>query len=373
MDAPRSLFPSKRNPLHFYQKKLRGKKKKDKLGATLTDESVASSTLTDDDIVSNPSPVVGRRLDLPPRLWTNDPTPSAAARAFPHLPIQDWPKDHPDYIVPVEDRSNIVVSDFKEVSCEAELLEVMRCASGIRIISSGWSWNRMIQADPDVPGACNVVFTRSMSTHMEVDVANKRAIVSAGLQIADFVWQLEWDCVDLEWPAKGLCFTNTVSQCFGGFIGTNVHHSYTPTAFDWVEALWLAVYIGGEPQIVRASRNERRDLFESAFGICGITGIIVKVELRLRQTTYWDVTTSRLPLTRSRPACGRAAPWDTEQMKGLLLQITQDSDGQPRPTVSPVNGSMVIFETDQGRNFVRVVSPAVPNDEGQAEAGGEGN
>ena len=85
----------------------------------------------------------------------------------------------------------------------------MRRASGIRIISSGWSWNRMIQADPDVPGACNVVFTRSMSTHMEVDVANKRAIVSAGLQIADFVWQLEWDCVDLEWPAKGLCFTNT--------------------------------------------------------------------------------------------------------------------------------------------------------------------
>ena len=82
------------------------------------------------------------------------------------------------------------------------------------------------------------------------------------------------------------------------------------------------------------------------------------MELRLRQTTYWDVTTS----------CGRAAPWDTEQMKGLLLQITQDSDGQPRPTVSPVNGSMVIFETDQGRNFVRVVSPAVPND----EAGGEG-
>ena len=110
----------------FYQKKIRGKKKKDKLGATVTDESVASSTLTDDDIVSNPSPVVGRRLDLPPRLWTNDPTPSpnAAARAFPHLPIQDWHKDHPDYIVPVEDRSNIVVSDFKEVSCEAELLEV---------------------------------------------------------------------------------------------------------------------------------------------------------------------------------------------------------------------------------------------------------
>ena len=88
----------------------------------------------------------------------------------------------------------------------------MRCASGIRIISSGWSWNRMIQADPDVPGACNVVCTRSMSTHMEVDVANKRAIVSAGLQIADFVWQLEWDCVDLEWPAKGLCFTKTVRR-----------------------------------------------------------------------------------------------------------------------------------------------------------------
>ena len=132
MVAPRSLFPSKRSPLHFYQKKIRGKKKKDKLGATVTDESVASSTLTDDDIVSNPSPVVGRRLDLPPRLWTNDSTPSqaddaksaAAARAFTHLPIQDWPKDHPDYIVPVEDRSNIVVSDFKEVSCEAELLEV---------------------------------------------------------------------------------------------------------------------------------------------------------------------------------------------------------------------------------------------------------
>ena len=78
-----------------------------------------------------------------------------------------------------------------------------------------------------------------------------------------------------------------VSQCFGGFIGTNVHHSYTPTAFDWVEALWLAVYIGGEPQIVRASRNERRDLFESAFGICGITGIIVKVRRwRLRGESH---------------------------------------------------------------------------------------
>ena len=44
-----------------------------------------------------------------------------------------------------------------------------------------------------------------------------------------------------------------------------------------------------------------------------------QVELRLRQTTYWDVTTSCLPLTRSSPACGRAPPWDTEQMKGLLL------------------------------------------------------
>lgn len=88
----------------------------------------------------------------------------------------------------------------------------MRRASGIRIISSGWSWNRMIQADPDVPGACNVVFTRGMSTHMEVDVANKRAIVSAGLQIADFVWQLEWDCVDLGRPRASALQTRSAGR-----------------------------------------------------------------------------------------------------------------------------------------------------------------
>ena len=95
--------------------------------------------------------------------------------------------------------------------------------------------------------------------------------------------------LDIEWPPKGMCFSYVDSQTVGGFIATNVHNSYTPTAYDWIESIDVATYCDGSAQITNVSRTQNKDLFDSLFGGVSVTGIIVSATLRLRKAKTYTV------------------------------------------------------------------------------------
>jgi hypothetical protein len=265
----------------------------------------------------------------------------------------DFLAPHPQTIVPAEDRGNVVTEDFTCIDTEDALLNLMNKAAassrGIRVISSGWSWNKIITA---AQGSFNVVFTGGMSTGLHVEPHMKIARVSGALQIADFVWYAKEMGLELEWPPKGMCYTFAISQTFAGFIATNVHHTWSPTSYDWVESFRLAVFIEGQAQIVKVSRDSRPELFESVFGGVGITGIIVEVELRLRESTKWDVTTEKgkLPYKRHWLCCPRwmrcAGSYSIESITDKLMLVSNTPD------------TMLYFETAEGRYEIRYVTPA---------------
>ncbi|EOD19580.1 hypothetical protein EMIHUDRAFT_451167, partial [Emiliania huxleyi CCMP1516] len=254
-------------------------------------------------------------------------------------------KRHPPTILPAEQKGNIRCADFECVdSLEALTVLMDRAAAagkGLRVIGSGWSWNPIIEADGR---SSNMVFTGPMSTRIAFDVAGLRASVAAGASICDFVFKAEEEGLEVEWPAKGFCFTPSESQTFGGFLATNVHHSHTPTAFDWVEAVEVAVFAGGVAAVVTASREVRPDLFASVFGSVGITGILVGLQLRLRRARRYDVRTDH----------GRLRPhslFGSSSVAEVLLQVLEPD-------------TMCQISTSEGEYCVRVVpeaaDPAAP-------------
>ena len=96
----------------------------------------------------------------------------------------------------------------------------------LRPISSGWSWNKCIEADAD---AVNVVLCGSLSTYFNMDVVKQKCVVAGGMMISDFVGWCEQQQLDLAWAPKGGCYSSWESQCFAGFVATNVHHHNTST------------------------------------------------------------------------------------------------------------------------------------------------
>ena len=191
---------------------------------------------------------------------------------------------------PNETDTPIIFGDFRCIVSEEVLLKFMQeCydeGSGIRFIGSGWSWNPVVEA---AEGAHNCIFTgHRMTTKVTFDIPNKLASVPGGMMIADFLKIVKRENVQLEWAPKGFCFLPNESQCFAGFIATNVHHHNTPTAYEYVNSAMVAVYLDGVTSIVQASRTEHSELFESLFGGMGMSGIIVSVELRLRPPTFYS-------------------------------------------------------------------------------------
>lgn len=190
-----------------------------------------------------------------------------------------------------EDRGNIRMKDFTDVQSETQLLEIMDAQyarkGGLRVISSAWSWNGIITASEG--SKHNICFAGDMSNKCDLDEDNLKAHVSGALLICDFINYLRSRGLDVEWPPKGHCFHPELSQCFAGFIATNVHHSYTPTSYDWVHSVRVAVYLDGKAALLTASRDENSELFESVFGGAGFTGIIVEVTLKLRKGTFHNV------------------------------------------------------------------------------------
>ena len=231
----------------------------------------------------------------------------------------DWlfEEDQPTQdIVPAEKRGHIMcggASGIAPVFSEEQLKELLesqaKAGAGIRVVSSGWSWNPIIEARED---CLNVFLAGDLSTRCEIDAASRSARVSGGLMICDFISQLLNKAPDLEWAPKGNCFLPNSSQCFAGFIATNVHHSWTPTAYDHVRSFRIANFDDQRcAQIVTASRETNLDLFESVFGGVGITGIIVEVELLLRPATYYNLQ------------CEGPAHYEPSELKSLLMRVVE--------------------------------------------------
>jgi len=193
--------------------------------------------------------------------------------------------------------TKIMYEDFVAVETTSELKARMdRCYANnmaFRMIGSAWSWSKMIEARD---GCINMILTGALSMTCEVDRERQRAHVAGGLQLCRFHSQTE--NLGLEWPVIGFCYDKRESQTFAGLISNNVHHSYTDTSYRWVEYIDIAVYVNGLASVVRASRTNHSQLFESIFGTAGFTGIIVFVGIILRHHEYFNVfnETFRLPL-----------------------------------------------------------------------------
>jgi len=136
----------------------------------------------------------------------------------------------------------------------------------------------MIEADSQ---SVNFVFVGQFRDHCRVDVPQAMAVVSSALMICEFNHERIQSFPHLHWPPKGGCYTQHESQTFGGFIANNVHHSYTSTAFEWVEWMEVAVYTNGVPTLLHTSRTQHSELFDSIIGSAGFTAILVRVCIRL--------------------------------------------------------------------------------------------
>ena len=56
----------------------------------------------------------------------------------------------------------------------------------LRPISSGWSWNKCIEADAD---AVNVVLCGSLSTYFNMDVGRQKCVVAGDMMMSD-LWMV---------------------------------------------------------------------------------------------------------------------------------------------------------------------------------------
>ena len=130
----------------------------------------------------------------------------------------------------------------------------------------------------------------SLSTYFNMDVVKQKCVVAGGMMISDFVGWCEQQQLDLAWAPKGMCYSSVESQCFAGFVATNVHHHNTPTAYQYVNAIRLAVFVDGKPALVDASREHHSELFESVFGGIGMSGVIVSLDIRLSKTPTYNVS-----------------------------------------------------------------------------------
>src|SRR5215213_11650344 len=147
--------------------------------------------------------------------------------------------------------TKVAYQDFTCVNSEEELLKVMddclKQNKGIRVIGSGWSWNKIIEADAQ---SINVMLRGTLSTRCEIDVQKSTAFVTGGTMIAMFIKKIHDGKILLQWEPKGYCFSSDESQVFAGFIANNVHHSYTPTAYEYVDFFDVGVYQNGKAAIV---------------------------------------------------------------------------------------------------------------------------
>jgi hypothetical protein len=210
--------------------------------------------------------------------------------------------------------TKVAYQDFTCVQSEEELLKVMddclRQNKGIRVIGSAWSWNKIIEADDH---SINVMFRGKLSTRCDIDVQKSTAAVAGGTMICTFIKKIHDGKIPLQWEPKGYCFSPDESQVFAGFIANNVHHNYTPTAYEYVDWFDVGVYQNGKAAIVRASRDHHQELFQSIFGGVGFTGIIVNVGLRLTPSAYFTRRVQRL---------GDAGRGKKEWMLGVLKPNT---------------------------------------------------
>ena len=188
-------------------------------------------------------------------------------------------------------------SGIVSVGSVDELVELMDGTNGVRAVGAGWSWSPALVAKP---GCTNIKLEGSFAT-ATFDAETSTSVVGAGLTICLWMSMITSMGLDLEWAPKGYCYSSFDSQTFGGFIATNVHHSWTPTSYHDVLAARVMVFEGKIPTVVSCSTSRNEDLFGSLFGGAGFTGIILSLTLKLRPATYWTrhVHVQRMPTLMS--------------------------------------------------------------------------
>ena len=70
-----------------------------------------------------------------------------------------------------------------------------------------------------------------MLAAQSVMLGSHKCVVAGGMMISDFAGWCEQQQLDLAWAPRGGCYSPGESQCFAGFVATNVHHHNTPTAY----------------------------------------------------------------------------------------------------------------------------------------------
>jgi len=157
-------------------------------------------------------------------------------------------------------------------------------ASGRRVKALGslWSWNT------NIASRGNDIYVRMAgdlaSAHeavIDTSVSPPTVTVGAGALVYDLYERLA--AAGLELASHGACMSSWSSQCVGGVLATNVHHSGIPSFYH--TAQWIDVVTS--TGLIRAHDGD--ELFRLTVGGGGRTGVIVRAQFRLIPRSVWRV------------------------------------------------------------------------------------
>ena len=188
---------------------------------------------------------------------------------------------------------DVVETDVKPlqlVCTETSLLVKMQQAAdqrqSLRVIGAGWSYNTCPL--PAAGAGSTVVLAGPLhNEYYYWDPIRSLLMVSGGMRTFEIYRLLT--AIGMDWYTRGYCMHWDGGQTIGGILANNVNHHFTPTSYNETEALDLGVFVSGVATIVHASRSSNRELFESAFGGAGMSGIIVRAYLRIRPALYYQL------------------------------------------------------------------------------------
>ncbi len=174
---------------------------------------------------------------------------------------------------------------WAEPSDEAELADVIRSATTVRVVGSGHSFNDALTSDG------STVSLDRMSGIVAVDAATLQARVRAGTRLRDLTAEL---------ADRGLALRSLAShdaQSIGGILATDVHGTGREPAHlsDQVVALRL---VDGRGTVHALSRDD--DLFRAAIGGLGAVGIITEVTVQCVEAFNLAQNTDVRPLDWAR-------------------------------------------------------------------------
>lgn len=152
-------------------------------------------------------------------------------------------------------------------STEAEIVDLIKNSSSVRLFGAGHSFNSGVESDH------TLISLDSYTGTLHVDESKKQMTVRAGTRVRDVIRLL----LEKGWAFKALPSHN--AQSIGGILATDVHG--TGKDWGWVSEMVVSLkIIDGKGDVHLCYPDD--ELFQAATGGIGAVGIIVEVTVQAR-------------------------------------------------------------------------------------------